>query len=835
MPVTIEKINQRLYRLNYTNPNHLRDLKNVRLVDESKNIFFENNAIDLIKHWESLSEDTNSAFEKALDAYDLMLLYGTGSGIKNSTNIIVSEVYKVRDADALRRSLKYRFGRLRKGITSNVGNNDVLNSFRQSINNLQNSLTSGKLFSKSSSPQATSDNEDKKDNNINECYRKIISEADSIYECDRIIRQYGSIHNRFNLDKLITEAANSNMSVYETSYKIAEYVDTFNSPFKNKYNTALESAWYGFNKHHISCNNRTIINAVTDYYLFNGFLTESELQDIQSVEYINPVFSSDDFNILNYMEDDSAETTLDRLDYINAAEEYGAEDMGSIVDSIKDLEESAIDSILKIKDASNPDIDEVTENLKMLRKMCLSNYDAISNIKSLKAFVDHIINHNDAHILQKVFPPLINIIHTAFVFGSDVHDIKYITEIIDSIEKAFESRQMLNQQEAEKILLVYDNEIDHIKSKQEKIEDGFLASRAEAYLNCITANRDSIKNYISDTFSGNEESENEDEESDGLNEAASIILISNLIRSLVSETAEDTIEPDIDMIINGNVAKFSNDTIDAITDFSITIPSIIDKEKLRESLIANRDEVRSFKNRSMQDYIRIDCLNNNISRLSEDKMIYNTRSDTKACIAYLMCLNELKCMDSNSDAKYFSEAMSFTNTLKLAANNLKRSAIKLSDKEKAASNTIDMAIGQITKSMDREMSAAERERIVRGQILPPASKCIKYALMFGVTWLVNPAVAVIGALGVYFTRKKSTMKERQMALDEIEVELKMCDRYIRMYEEQNDMQKLRQCEIIQRNLYRQQQRIRYKMKVDFRHADVSSVANVGGEDFRLNK
>ena len=467
--------------------------------------------------------------------------------------------------------------------------------------------------------------------------------------------------------------------------------------------------------------------------------------------------------------------------------------------------------------------------------MCLSNYDAISNIKSLKAFVDHIINHNDAHILQKVFPPLINIIHTAFVFGSDVHDIKYITEIIDSIEKAFESRQMLNQQEAEKILLVYDNEIDHIKLKQEKIEDGFLASRAEAYLNCITANRDSIKNYISDTFSGNEESENEDEEGDGLNEAASIILISNLIRSLVSETAEDTIEPDIDMIINGNVAKFSNDTIDAITDFSITIPSIIDKEKLRESLIANRDEVRSFKNRSMQDYIRIDCLNNNISRLSEDKMIYNTRSDTKACIAYLMCLNELKCMDSNSDAKYFSEAMSFTNTLKLAANNLKRSAIKLSDKEKAASNTIDMAIGQITKSMDREMSAAERERIVRGQILPPASKCIKYALMFGATWLVNPAVAVIGALGVYFTRKKSTMKERQMALDEIEVELKMCDRYIRMYEEQNDMQKIRQCEIIQRNLYRQQQRIRYKMKVDFRHADVSSVANVGGEDFRLNK
>ena len=74
-----------------------------------------------------------------------------------------------------------------------------------------------------------------------------------------------------------------------------------------------------------------------------------------------------------------------------------------------------------------------------------------------------------------------------------------------------------------------------------------------------------------------------------------------------------------------------------------------------------------------------------------------------------------------------------------------------------------------------------------------------------------------------------------MALDEIEIELKMCDRYIRIYEDQQDMEKLRQCEMIQRNLLRQQQRIRYKMKVDFHHADISSVKNVGGEDYRPNK
>ena len=76
---------------------------------------------------------------------------------------------------------------------------------------------------------------------------------------------------------------------------------------------------------------------------------------------------------------------------------------------------------------------------------------------------------------------------------------------------------------------------------------------------------------------------------------------------------------------------------------------------------------------------------------------------------------------------------------------------------------------------------------------------------------------------MFFSRKNSQAKERQLALDEIEIELKMCERYIRLYEEQQDMQKIRQCEIIQRNLERQRQRIKYKMAVDFKHADTSSI------------
>ena len=41
----------------------------------------------------------------------------------------------------------------------------------------------------------------------------------------------------------------------------------------------------------------------------------------------------------------------------------------------------------------------------------------------------------------------------------------------------------------------------------------------------------------------------------------------------------------------------------------------------------------------------------------------------------------------------------------------------------------------------------------------------------------------------------------------------MCERYLKKAEEEDDMKKIRQLEIIQRNLQRQQQRIKYRMKI----------------------
>jgi hypothetical protein len=128
--------------------------------------------------------------------------------------------------------------------------------------------------------------------------------------------------------------------------------------------------------------------------------------------------------------------------------------------------------------------------------------------------------------------------------------------------------------------------------------------------------------------------------------------------------------------------------------------------------------------------------------------------------------------------------------------------------------------------METAMMNDNREAVIKGKLLPSASKCIKIACALGVAWAINPAVAVIGAIGAFACSRKLKAKERQLVLDDIEIELKMCERYIREAEEKGELKKVRQLEIIQRNLQRQQQRIKYNMRVIYNQ----NVPNVATND-----
>ena len=131
------------------------------------------------------------------------------------------------------------------------------------------------------------------------------------------------------------------------------------------------------------------------------------------------------------------------------------------------------------------------------------------------------------------------------------------------------------------------------------------------------------------------------------------------------------------------------------------------------------------------------------------------------------------------------------------------------------SKNVDVSLSQFKKSVENSLNNENREAVIKGSVLPPASKIIKLAITTGALWLVNPAVAVITAIGYLGLSAHHKAKERQLILDELEVELKMCEKYIDIAESKNDMKSLKQLLTIQKNLKRQEQRIRYRMKVDF--------------------
>ena len=823
MHISFTDISNRENKLSLKNMPRSENLSNIRLVNESNNTVFESNAINMICNWESLDEDSNIAYDKALNALDALIEFGDNQSVINTQVDFLSEASsKVRNPSQLKNSLKYRMSRIKSKISTDLNKEHKDN--KDDVPNSMSNINSKRPYGANGQKQTP----DNKEEAVSEAYETLIESAAKNAECDRIIKNYSSIHSRYNIDSLITNCADNKLSIYEAVNRITFYVDTFNSPFKNRYNTALETAWYGLNKKFILCENSEIVDAVTDYYVFNGGLSESEVEDIKSISTISNIFTDKDFDCISYLDSDIVpDETVSKADVDYYGMDYDTFNM------VNNFKESAIDKIVGIERKNNGEgnTEHIFKLLDEFKSNVNKNMDSDTNLMTLNAFIDKIINECPEEIPHAI-AKIMAIIKVSFIlYTSDTSKMTKVSSILKNLINAVINIPA-DQSQATTMLNYITAEITNMNNRIKNTDEVPNKDNIEKYIKILNDLKESIEQYITTTFSEKEsdskeyefddsteqeETENDIEE-DGLKEAATIILISNLMES-VSDGLYDN---DVTSVICGNVEKFNVDTLDSIVDFSVTVPDIVNKEKLQEALEAHRDKLR--ENASIPDYIRIDAINDNLSKLSEARL-YNTYNDPKGIIAYLMCLDELNKININEPSKYFTEAMSFTNTLKLALNNLKRKAVNLSEKEKQASATLDSSMNHIIQKMDKQMSAADREAVARGSILPSASKCIKIALVLGAAaWAIHPAVAIIGALGVYFCRKNATHKERQIALDEIEIELKMCERYMRIYEDKQDMEAIRQCEIIQRNLQRQYQRIKYKMKVDFKHADTSSAS-----------
>lgn len=152
------------------------------------------------------------------------------------------------------------------------------------------------------------------------------------------------------------------------------------------------------------------------------------------------------------------------------------------------------------------------------------------------------------------------------------------------------------------------------------------------------------------------------------------------------------------------------------------------------------------------------------------------------------------------------------NTLKLASVNLMNKAKQMSNKEKEISRNFDAAMINTKNHIEKALTSDRRESIIKGSIIPSASKCVKAAIATGAVYLVNPTLAVIGALGALAISKGLNKRERSILLDEIEVELKYVEKEISAAESNGDNQKYKQLLLYQNKLRKEAQRIRYNIK-----------------------
>lgn len=164
--------------------------------------------------------------------------------------------------------------------------------------------------------------------------------------------------------------------------------------------------------------------------------------------------------------------------------------------------------------------------------------------------------------------------------------------------------------------------------------------------------------------------------------------------------------------------------------------------------------------------------------------------------------------------------LSISSHLKMALNKMVNTVKGLDTKITVASNAVDSFSRLVSHKLDKSMEADNRESVIRGDILPSMSRCIKLACAAGVLCIINPALALVGLVVQFVMSSRGKAKEKQLVLNELDVELTMVDKYIQADEEKKDMKRLREHLLLKKKLQSQYARLKYNIKIEWNDSDV---------------
>lgn len=278
----------------------------------------------------------------------------------------------------------------------------------------------------------------------------------------------------------------------------------------------------------------------------------------------------------------------------------------------------------------------------------------------------------------------------------------------------------------------------------------------------------------------------------------------------LEESVSKISEKDMDYLlsfVDDNIDQLDMATVDCIGQFSVVASDIISPKAILDLFEEKANDIR-YNEKDNSKYIKLSKLQEGIDSINNSKPIYN---------------KYISIYDTYDNIQILSESMdlikqitinetSFANTMKMVQQRLKNNIKKLSDKEKQTSRELDYAVDSMVDKLQRSVTNNNREAVIKGSIIPSASKIIKIAITTTATYAVSPAIAVIGVLGGIAASKNATSKERQYILDEIDIQMKVVDKKIQLADRSDDMDAMEELLKIQQKLKKEKSRIEYHKK-----------------------
>lgn len=875
-------------RSNYIR-NSLQEYEYNKYHNKTNLLLESNNKFDNIKfilqHWQSIDENQTKCFETIIDLLEESYENNNINEFKYIKSYILNEVTPtVRNAKESNRYLKYKITRMKNKTTEKVKNNvqDIKDTAKKYINNTKN--TNSKAISD------TKDNIKKGLGNkeVQESYIQILDSLDKYNHCDRIIENANTIQKRFNIMNMVNEVnINNDHELSALIDSICECVNTYNSSFGTRFNSAIETSFYFLNRTRKSFNESLVLEQIVNNFISKDytdndfidmkFIIESSViidTDIKkNVEYIynnipfkdvselaSPFKNNPDTkklgniieSVSNIMTDRDVSKILESVNNINIktineksinclinelSKLYTGEDFNKIY-----FKNITNESILQGINLSNTDKRKYTTNIEestfvmdldildeAFEKTTNTVKDIIDSFKLIKlkkstdvrTCVSKMFTKSPDQIIDGT-PNFLSWVRLSYVIGATaIHPVLgAITLLVDQF-----IAMKLKRRDIAKMITVFKNEQKNVAEKMKKVDEQDKKNLKE-YDKYLKNGIDKLKEYEESLLTDNEinardigEEYDKSDELSFLKDDDDFELEATSFERLVEKSDFFSTK-----YFTNNIKKSINimneDTIDTITNIACKYPYIISKNGLYSILKEELDEIKNQYSDN-KNWVRMSCLTSNIRKLNSENNIIISDDDNNDVFTIINGLEDLFIEYSISKSLTNESA---SGNIKLLSNKLRKTMQKASDIDKEASRKIDSSINMFVTGMQRAVKNENREAIIKGSVLPSASKIVKAAILDTGVALVNPAIAIILAVGQFALSKKMKKKERQLVLDEIEIEIEMCKRYLRQAEDQNDLEAQKKILRIQRNLERQKQRIQYNMKIHW-NQDVPNVAS----------